>query len=223
MAAHGAESPAGATFELTTIGAGVSLGLALPPSAIASGAAPLDLSSAPGAELALHQAWQLSDAGALELACVHAPASRWIPGLEDAVLGAASAMVRSHAGWGSLSPGEVRPVGTHLEQSFSLPADGPAAAATGTGRHLLGFAGQPPQVILCSLVCTSSTAAMAADCASVVGSVTSQGLGPAPPPGLLASALGFAARSPELTLGAAGLCALAAVALLLRLRPRPQY
>ena len=223
MAAHGAESPAGATFELTAVGANVGLGLELPAGAIAADVGPLDLSSAPGAALALHQAWKLADGGGLELACVHAPASRWIPGLEDAVLGAASAMVRSHTGWGSFSPGDVRPVGGHLEQSFSLPADGPGAAATGTGRHLLGFAGRPPQVVLCSLVCTSSASATAADCAQVAGSVTSHGLGAAPPPGWLASALGWAARSPQLTLGAAGLCALAAVALLLRFRPRPRY
>jgi hypothetical protein len=224
MAVPGAPAPPPTEpVELALLEGAARLSLGLPADARPRAASSVDLSSAPGARLDLHQAWSYGQGAAIELVCVRGAADRWLPGLEDAVLGAASAMVRGHGGWSSLAPGEMKALGGHLEQSFRLQA-GDSEARSGWGKHLLGFAGEPPELLLCSAVCSGAhPTAGELDCELAVASLSAEGLGAAPPPGMLAGAAGWVMQSPVLAGCVVGACALGALSLLLGLRPRPRW
>lgn len=208
------------------------LSVPLPARAVAVTPAPLDLSSAPGVQLDLHRAWRFAEGARLELACVHAPADRWGPGLESAVLDGASATVRKAGGFAELTPASATPHGHGFEQLFQGRTAAGVDVEDVHGRHLLGFAGKPKQVALCTVACVDSASSLpkrgeaggagpGERCAELVAGVDVDGWLPPPPPGPASRLLGWTLQHP-VDIGA-GLAAgvLLLIAVLLRFRPRP--
>jgi hypothetical protein len=173
----------------------------------------LDLSSAPGAHLRLQRAWQAGDLG-LRAACLSAPASSWIRGLEEPVLAGASALARKHLGASTLTAGPAEALGPTLGQRFEA---GVGAEPRWQGRHLLGFTRD--EVLVCTLACEGGEGCgpWLAD-AALGGALTT-----APAPGWVARLAGGAADHPALGATALGAALLAAVGLLLWRRPRPRW
>ncbi len=182
---------------------------------------PVDLSVAPGAKLLLHKGW-VGGRLRVEVLCAEAPAKRWIEGLEATVLSGATAVVRRAAGLQRMRPGELRTEsasGLHWEQLFD--GDGPDGT-TAHGLHVFGFVGAQPRAALCTFACLEP--APAEGCVVLMRSASLQAaFVPPPAPGWWAGCLGAVAAQPQF--GAIGLLLflVAAVALLLRFRPRPRW
>lgn len=202
-------------------GLGPTLSLELGPAAVSRPPAPLELSSAPGASLLLQGAWALDSSSSLELACVQAPASRWVPGLDEAILAGASAVVRGAGGFSQLEAQPTQRVGDHLEQPFRATGGPGGAPRTGVGKHWLGTSQSGEQVVLCSLVCSSSEPG-ASRCEQSMSAAVGASFGPLPPPGMAVRAVGWAASHPLALLVCLAVAAGLALLLLHRARPRPR-
>ncbi|MBI4955625.1 MAG: hypothetical protein HY908_26640 [Myxococcales bacterium] len=195
----------------------VAVSLSVPSDARAAQPTPVDLSVAPGAELGLARAWELADGARAELLCVHAPATRWAPGLERAVLDGATAVARRLAGFPTSVPGPVSEAEAVVAQPFELAAPGRHAL----GRHALGFAAPDQTVVLCTVACTEPDAG--GPCALVADSLVLSGsLGPPPEGSLVTRALFWSATHPWPALAGLGLLTLLFFTLVLWRRPRPR-
>ncbi|MCC6521464.1 MAG: hypothetical protein IT373_02270 [Polyangiaceae bacterium] len=195
----------------------VAVSLSLPADARAAEPTPVDLSVAPGAELGLARAWQLAGGARAELVCVHAPPTRWAPGLERAVLDGATAVARRLAGFATTVPGPVSEADAVVTQPFELAAPGRHAL----GRHALGFAAPHRTVVLCTVACTERDGG--GPCAPLAESLVLSGsLGPPPEGSLVTRALLWSATHPWPALGGLGLLTLLLAGLVLWRRPRPR-
>jgi len=179
----------------------------------------------PGAAVQLRRSWAWGGEHGVELGCASASADDWVPGLEGLVLGAATDAAVGQAGLGSVRALELHRAPTHFEQAFDGQVGAGPSAALAQGRHVLGFAGEPQQVLLCTVVCTQPAEADAAGaegrCAEVTASLEVGPLGEAPQPGIFAKAALLAAGHPTWVLAALFAVALVAVGWLLQRRPRP--
>jgi hypothetical protein len=178
----------------------------------------LDLGGMTGTRVVLHRAFASGDAHTT-IACVVAPTTFWVPGLEAMLLDAASAKARVGAGLATLS---TRPVVGERPTVQEFVGSGPGVHAS--GRHVLGFVGDARDVLVCSALClepaTAGTARPVCD-EAVLGWSVETSFVEAPPPGLLMRLALSAADSPRAAL-ASGLVAAALVVIaLLRTRPRP--
>jgi len=181
----------------------------------------LDLGAVPGASVLLQTCWRLDAASTVELACLQAPASHWVAGLEDAVLDGASAAVRAAGGLAWLEAGSPHPVGDHLEQVFRGAGGGSGADRQAAGRHWLGTSGDGSKIVLCTLAC-ESVGADSQSCEQATSGAIGSAFGPLPPPGAAVRAVTWAVGHPgTLALLALGLLVLL-VALVHRVRPRPR-
>src|SRR5690242_12299378 len=128
------------------VAGGVTLRLALPREASPLPAARLpfvDVSTLPGARVPLRLGFAGSDGVELYAICAAAPSDRWAPGVEDLVLGRASAIAQGALGEVErFEAREITRAGPRFEQRFEAVArrDGEPRAAV--GKHLLGFAGE---------------------------------------------------------------------------------
>ncbi len=205
----------------------VRLRLSLPLGAKDSPVQPVDMSVAPGARLTLHRSWQLPADRTVQLACVQADAGHWFEGLEQVLLAAATAVVRKHGKLQSARNLELLHHGDHVEQGFRGRAGSGSTAIAAHGRHLLGFAGQPKQLVLCTVMCTgpvmASTANLPGSCERLPETLQLSGLVPPPAPGLWARFASAVAHHPQLTLLILALVSVVAVAALWKFRPRPRW
>jgi hypothetical protein len=160
----------------------------------------LDVSSLPGATLVAYRGVAVAPSVTVYGACVRGPSDRWVPGLEVGALDE-SPPLRTQSFSGS---------GRDAEREVSL-----------RGVHVLGFAGESKDVVVCSVACLEPRDGGACD--PLIASVTASGpFGDEPPPGLLARTLVLVAEHPSSALALlAGACA-GGVALLLSRRPRPR-
>jgi hypothetical protein len=187
---------------------------------LAGGAQPatpseIDASAAPGAELILHQAWQLDGDVLLEIACLSAPPTLWLDGLEGSLSAGASAAAARRFGLELMEPRDLTPHGHGFVQAWS-GARGPTRAH---GWHVFGFVGnhEPEALVGCSAACLSA----APGCHEVVSAITIDStFVPPPPPPAAARLFTLALAQPaSAVLVLVSLLAMA-TALVLRARPR---
>jgi hypothetical protein len=203
---------------------GAALSLALPEGAVRSPDEALpavDLSNLPGGRLAARRAYR---AGAEELRaiCVAAPAGGWAPGIEEIVLGRATQLARDALGGDArLTAAEPLAANDGFAQRFVGTALRDGVPLAVQGRHWLGFAGEPREGILCTVVCTEP--APLAGCDHLIAATAPEGawLAP-PPPNLLARTLLLAAERPSAAAAVFLAVALAVAALIIARRPRPR-
>lgn len=213
----------------------VRLRLALPEGAVEETERALpavDLASVPGATITLRRGFTGAGGLRTRALCVRAPSDRWAPGVEELVLGRASALAAGALG-GQVERfvgDAITPLGPRFEQRFEgavLSPDGGHLSAV--GRHTLGFVGEARDVVLCSLLCIEPVSPFAPsekggrcgpliDASGVEGAFTEM-----PPPSALVRAILLAAERPREAMIAGGLLALASVAWILAKRPRPRW
>jgi hypothetical protein len=199
----------------------VRLAIPLPDGAREQVTSPIDLSTVAGAQLALQRAYSLPNEGSLEVACVRAAADLWVPGLEQAVLAGASAMVRDWAGLSTLEPGAITSVDGHWQQPFEGSVAQPQSRSA-SGRHVLGFLGPDGDAMICSLVCAAPPPAE--QCRELSAGLQVQGALSLPPaPGMIGTTLSFAAAHPPAALSVAAVLVLVVAALIVIRRPRPAW
>jgi hypothetical protein len=205
--------------------AGASLVLAPPAGAAreADEALPaIDVSSLPGARIALRRGYT---GGGLTLraVCAAAPADGWASGVEEIVLGRASQLARDALGGevARFAVGESAAVGPGFAQRFEGAVRRGDEALVVRGRHWLGFAGDPRQAVVCTVVCTEPAGVHGCD-AAIALSEPSGTWSSAPPPSLLARVLLLAAERPYPAAGALLVASLGVAALILARRPRPR-
>ncbi len=178
----------------------------------------------PGASIALRRG--LSGEGGVELVavCARAPSDRWAPGVEELVLGRATAIAQG-ALRGEIERFDALAItasGPRFEQPFEGAMHRGAAPLTFRGRHLLGFNRESREAVLCSVICaeppsTSSRCAPVIDSVATVGAWTS-----APPPSLAVRAILGTAERPAIALGIASALGLVIVVVIFARRPRPR-
>lgn len=198
------------------VAAGVTLALAVPDGAIEEpqGALPaIDVSAVPGARVAVRRGFTGSGV-TLRAACVVAPSDRWAPGLEELVLGRATAIATANGGASRWEPGPIERKGDRFEQRVTGRAGDREIASV---RHVLGFAGEGHDAVLCSIFCGGDDLA----CSGIVAAASVTGpLTDAPPPSLLVRAALLTAERPYEAALSASLVIAALVALLVARRPK---
>lgn len=183
---------------------GLAFVVALPSDAREAEAPTIDMGVAPGATQLLSAGWE-GEGVTLAALCVGGDAALWAPGLEGAVLDAASALARKTLRLPTLTSGPIT-AGPPFEQRYSGEAT--------SGRHWLGF--HDGRAVVCSLSCRGETGR----CGALVerASMASEAL---PPPGpLLRTATSMAAH-PRVTAVGLAVVALLVAGLVLWRRPRP--
>ena len=182
----------------------------------------LAVPSLPGARIAARRGWQSSGL-TLRAACMAAPAGGWAPGVEEIVLARATQLAREALA-GKASPftvGEQTAAGSGFEQRFegSLRQGGDTLSVR--GRHWLGFAGDAPDAVVCTAVCTEPQAASGCE-ALIVAASRGGTWAEVPPPNVLARTLLLAAEHPHQALGVLVTGSLVVAALIIARRPRPR-
>ncbi len=207
------------------IDAGITLRLALP-----EGAAPLpdaalpfvDVSTLPGARVPLRLGF--AGAGGVELhaVCAAAPSDRWAPGVEELVLGRATAIAEGALGEVErFEAREIARAGPRFEQRFEAFARRGGEPRRAIGKHVLGFAGEAREALLCTAACSEPRGGDR--CAPLVESAQVEGaFSSAPPPSLLVRGVLLAAEHPGPAAVIVGAATIAAIALVLARRPRPR-
>jgi hypothetical protein len=184
----------------------------------------VDLSSLPGARVAAREGWTRGPL-TLRAVCATAPASGWAPGVEEIIMGRASQIARGALGVTvtSLDAGEIDHTQQVFVQPFSGAAERGADALSLTGRHYLGFAGEPRAAIVCSIACTEPAGAHA--CAPLIERSGPAGLWQdPPPPSLVVRSILLAAGQPYIALGVLAVIAVVLAALVIARRPlRPRF
>lgn len=212
-----------AFVDLAPLDGALALSMRLPAGSRPAQPSELDLSAAPGASLDVQQAWSFGSGGRVEVGCVAASAARSVPGLEPAILDAASAAARKAGGWATLTPERLAFGPLTVEQSFRAHTTAETSPPDVFGRHVLGFAGEPPQVVLCTVACAEQAAERPGVCQVSVATLRIEGFVEPPPAGWLSRAVGWASLHPLQATGAIVLVVLVAAALMLRFRPKPRW
>ncbi len=213
-----------ATQELEITG-GAAISISLPSGARDAPESELPLVTLPasaGVRVALRRAYD-SDGGArLYAFCAAAPSDRWAPGVEALVLERANAMAQG-ALRGEIERFDVREIDTRdarFEQRFDGVVHRREHTIRFAGRHLLGFAGQAKEAVLCTVLCESKE--NDARCEALTAEVSAVGAWTeAPPPSLLVRSILLAADHPHAALGVVAALSLAAFTIVLSRRPKP--
>ncbi len=216
--------------ETLQLAAGASLILAPPAGAVreADEAQPtIDLSNLPGARIAARRGYT-SGGLTLRAVCAAAPAGGWAEGIEEIVLGRATQLAREALGRDArggevvrFAVGESAAVGQGFAQRFEGAVRRGDEVLTVRGRHWLGFAGEPREAVMCTVVCSEPPTEHACDAAIVLSEPTGAWLS-APPPNLVARVLLLAAERPYPAAGVLLAASIAIAALILARRPRPR-
>ncbi len=184
----------------------------------------LEVSGLPGAHVALRQGFVEEMQAHLLVACVEAPSDRWAPGMEDVVFNMANGFAhRAMSEQVVISTWEPSALAT-MDKRFEQQLSGTGRRDTTTvkmfGKHILGFAGTKPDVVLCSVLCSEPT--NRDQCMAMVTEARIEGLVEAPAPSLLVQAVFHAAEKPGQTAGILGLLGMLIVSIVLAKRPRPR-
>lgn len=186
----------------------------------------IDVSSIPGASVAIRRGYRGEGGVSLRAICAVAPSDRWAPGVEELILGRVNGIVQGSLG-GEIEIFEatdIRAQGPVFGQDFEAKVTRPDGAhLAARGHHTLGFAGEARSAILCSVVCLETSAPGEGRCKALIDAakVESTFTG-APPPSLLIRAILIAAERPLVASGAAAALVLAVIAIVLWRRPRPR-
>jgi hypothetical protein len=144
--------------ELLELSKTVALKLALPAGAVLErdDALPhVDVPNLPGARILARRGYT-DGAHTVRVLCAAAPASGWASGIEEIVLARATQLARETLG-GEVTRfvvGESTARGPGFDQQFEGAVRREAATFAVRGRHWLGFAGDPRDAVLCTVVCT---------------------------------------------------------------------
>jgi hypothetical protein len=194
------------------------------------GALPVvDVSGLAGARVLLRRGFAGVAEGegvALRAGCVAGPSDRWAPGVEDLVFDRATSIARGviAADIKELSAAPIKAEGRLLSQRFQgqgTRREAPSEVSI-EGRHVLAFAGEDREAVLCTLVCIEPSG-RAPRCATLVEAASLEGaLMEAPPPSLLVRALIAAATHPARAGALAVVLGALVVAVILARRPRPR-
>jgi hypothetical protein len=183
----------------------------------------VDVSNLPGAHVVARRGYTHGGL-TLRAVCAAAPASGWASGVEEIVLGRATQLAREALGGEvtRFTVDESTAAGPGFAQRFEGAVSGRGEEALEVrGRHWLGFAGEPREAVLCTVVCTESAPARA--CAEAIAKSEPTGAWmEAPPPNLLARVLLAAAERPYPAAGVLVGVSLAVAALIVARRPRPR-
>lgn len=184
----------------------------------------LEVSGLPGARVALRQGFAGETHAHVLVACVEAPSDRWAPGMEDVVFNVANGFAHRAlseqlviATW---EPSAIATMDKRFEQQLSGTARRDTSSVKVVGKHILGFSGTKPDVVLCSVLCHEPT--NIDQCASIVSNAKIGGLVEVPAPSLLVQAVFFAAEKPARAAGILGFLGLLIVGIVLAKRPRPR-
>lgn len=182
-----------------------------------------EVSGVPGARASLRVGFVSTDGLRLRAACVEAPSDRWAPGIEEIVLGVATGVLRRALGEElaieRLDAEAIVARGDVFAQALSGVGLRGQTRVSITGKHLLGFEGASPEVVLCSVSCEEPLSGLA--CAGLVTKAEVSPLVAAPPPSLLVRALLLSAEHPREVFSVLFFAVCLGVALLLARRPRP--
>lgn len=196
---------------------GVSLLLPVPPGAAEepdSALPSLDVSAVPGARVVVRRGFASADL-TLRAACVIAPSDRWAPGLQELVLGRATAIATAGVSVASRwEPGPIQAIDDRFEQRVIGRAGERETAAV---QHVLAFVGPEHSVLVCSVICGGESGT----CPGVVAAVSVRGtLASPPPPSLLVRSVLHVAERPYEAAAAACIAGAALAAWLIARRPK---
>src|SRR5262249_11932573 len=126
---------------------------------------------------------------------------------------------------GPFTVGEITALGSGFFETFEGVVQHGAGALAVDGQHWLGFAGDPREAIVCTVVCTEPMPepGVAGRCFPLVDASRPRGTWWAPPPpSLLVRTLLLAAERPYQAAALLSAALLAAAVLVIALRPRPR-
>lgn len=207
------------------IAAGAAIRLRVPEGAVPEpieALPPVDVGNLPGAKVPVRAGFRGTDA-TVRVACATAPSRGWAPGLEALVMARASQIARGamEGEVVSFDAENLAEVGPQIEQRFRAELKRGEAKATARGRHVLGFAGEAKDAVLCSVVCVDQ--AESSVCMPLVHDVAATGAWvAAPPPNLWARGILLAAEEPLGAAAIVGAATIAAAAVIVARRPRPR-
>lgn len=197
---------------------GFKLTLEIPSSARELGSEELprpDVSRLPGASVVALRGWD--GEAVLRAGCVRGPSSRFAPGIEEVLF--------EKATWLTLTRVGIEPSALQLtrakndERQFERVLHGRQGDDTIRLQHLIVFAGEDRDVILCTTLCRGAPAA----CEAGVGALAVEGVSaPLPRPSLLARSALWAASDPTTALAVAAGAAALLLAVVLWRRPYPR-
>jgi hypothetical protein len=190
----------------------------------------LNVAGLPGVSVALRRGFSVSGVdSAVFVGCVRGPSDKWAPGVEELVLDRATAIARGSLG-ADLERLEARPIRSEklvIEQRLSgegtrLTNKKIKTPAIVEVRHLLAFAGEAREGVLCSVACVEPQSE-SSRCAEIVVTASLEGaLMEPPPPSLLVRLILAAAERPLHAGVLVAVLGVALVALVLARRPRPR-
>ncbi len=143
--------------------------------------------------------------------CLRAPGLNLPPDVDDLAFSKMNARIeaelqRDGAQTDQFSPGRVVEQGHLLRMPFSgeatPPKGRPGVKNRILGKNFVGFLGEPPEILLCSVGCLETSTSASAACGPVIESVALSGAFIAPPrPGVLARGAFAVARRPLAAVG----------------------
>jgi hypothetical protein len=175
-----------------------------------------DVSRLPGASIIALRGWDGGDA-IVRAGCVRGPSSRFAPGIEEVLFEKATWLTLTRAG---VEPASVRLLSSENgERSFLRVLGGRDGEKATHLEHLIVFAGDDRDVILCSALCRGP----AAICEEGTATLAIEGSSaPLPRPSLLVQSALWAAGDPTTALGVVAGAAVLVIVVLLWKRPYPR-
>jgi hypothetical protein len=201
---------------------GASFSIVVPRDAVREpeGALPaIDVSQLPGASVPVRVGFRDAASMSVRAVCATAPSRGFAPGVEGIVMARASQIARGAIGdeVERFEASDVRHVGTRFEQRFSATTHHGARVI---GKHVLGFAGEARDAIVCSVVCAEPGGARA--CSALIDAAATEGAWTlAPPPSLVVRAILLAADRPTQAIALLAAIVIALAAIVIARRPRP--
>jgi hypothetical protein len=196
----------------------------------------VNVAGLPGVSVALRRGFRIfrdgarggdgGDEGSIFVGCVRGPSDKWAPGVEELVLARATSIARGSIG-ADLERLDARPIRVDklvIDQRLSGEGTRLTKPAVVEVRHLLVFAGEAREGVLCSVACVEPRGpGSISRCGDVVASASFEGaLMEAPPPSLLVRLILAAAERPLHAGVLLAVLGLGLVALVLARRPRPR-
>lgn len=219
--------------ETIPVAHGASLHIAMPDGAIAEAPSALpaiDVSTLPGATVPVRVGFSAGEMS-VRAVCATAPSRGWAPGVEQIVMGRASQIARGAIGGeiARFDATDTLAVGARFEQRFEaeVKRDGASASASASasarviGKHVLGFAGESRDAIVCSVVCVEPVGARA--CGGMIDGARAEGAWvEAPAASVVVRGILLAAERPVEATAGVGVVAMMMAAVVIARRPRPR-
>lgn len=211
--------------ETIAIAHGARLHVAVPEGAIGepeSALPVIDVSSLPGATVPVRAGFR-GPSASVRVVCAMAPSRGWAPGVEQIVMGRASQIARGAIGGeiARFDATDTAPVGLRFEQRFEADVARGTEHARAIGKHVLGFAGEAKDAIVCSVVCVEPEAQQG--CRALIDGAKTEGAWVEPPPASVAvHAILMAAERPVEAMAIVGAATILIAALVIARRPRPR-